>query len=270
VTNDARLNNAEVGMRTKLTSLLILLIICFFASTLMAASKKVKKEKTVQLSPLEQGTVTAVRNCDVAAVSTLFSKGVSPDLKINAKGDDLYSQLPSMGFFDNCRDTLALLVKSGANLKHRNSNGITAEYRFGTAFNLSNNILILMSQYGADFKSTIKCPKDGWTSACVDDSSVLMSLAGDGMVNLFIGRGPNFDQTTLEHLDFIEANSDINATNAKGQTALHIATASGNINNITYLLKHGADPAIKDKNGMTASDIAFASGNSSLMRLFTR
>lgn len=55
----------------------------------------------------------------------------------------------------------------------------------------------------------------------------------------------------------VEAGADVNLTDSKGETALFIATASPGYNGtrgaeiIRYLLDHGADPHIANRNGYT-------------------
>ena len=49
---------------------------------------------------------------------------------------------------------------------------------------------------------------------------------------------------------------DVNAVDSEGKTALHVAAAEGNKVLIGLFLDRGADPKIKDKEGMTAYDRA--------------
>ena len=54
----------------------------------------------------------------------------------------------------------------------------------------------------------------------------------------------------------VENGLDINAADARGQTALHGAALKGYDQVVQYLLDHGAKPDIKDKRGLTPLDFA--------------
>ena len=50
-----------------------------------------------------------------------------------------------------------------------------------------------------------------------------------------------------------------NARNAAGRTALHLAVLSGNAEMTALLMKYNCDPQVRDKNGLTARDLAVMS-----------
>ena len=58
----------------------------------------------------------------------------------------------------------------------------------------------------------------------------------------------------------MENGLDINAADARGQTALHGAALKGYDQVVQYLLDHGAKPDIKDKRGLTPLDFALGRG----------
>ena len=61
-----------------------------------------------------------------------------------------------------------------------------------------------------------------------------------------------------------ESGSDPNQTDARGLTALHVATALGLTDVVPVLLRHGAQPATRAGDGQTALGVALASGRRDL------
>jgi len=66
---------------------------------------------------------------------------------------------------------------------------------------------------------------------------------------------------------FLEQEPDVNAKDEFGYTALHLAADRGNINVVELLLKHGADPTIKDGDGLSAAEIAQVAGHAEITKL---
>jgi len=50
-----------------------------------------------------------------------------------------------------------------------------------------------------------------------------------------------------------ELHADVNAQDADGASALHYAAANGQIDLLTCLLQHGANPTVADESGETAA-----------------
>jgi len=57
---------------------------------------------------------------------------------------------------------------------------------------------------------------------------------------------------------------DVNALDAFGYTPLHLACDRGNLSAVQLLLRMGADPSIKDSDGLLASELAEIAGHSSV------
>ena len=54
----------------------------------------------------------------------------------------------------------------------------------------------------------------------------------------------------------LELGADVSSRDAKGQTALHVASKSGNIAAVKVLVDHSARTDVKDTEGLTATDVA--------------
>jgi len=62
----------------------------------------------------------------------------------------------------------------------------------------------------------------------------------------------------------------INQQNENGSTALHVAAQVGDVVTVGRLLELGAAVAPKDKNGISAHDIATANGHSNVAELINQ
>lgn len=71
-------------------------------------------------------------------------------------------------------------------------------------------------------------------------------------------------QKTVERL--VDAGADVNARNAQGRTALHVAANEGREGLVRYLLTRGAAPNLQDADGNTALHLAAAGGHDGCTR----
>lgn len=82
-----------------------------------------------------------------------------------------------------------------------------------------------------------------------------------------LAKGP----TPLELAErMIKAGADVNATTDAGVTALMIAAGHNNMPMIAFLIRNGADPAVKNKDGKTALDIAKTANHEQAARALER
>mmetsp|Transcript_28627 Transcript_28627/g.20685 ORF Transcript_28627/g.20685 Transcript_28627/m.20685 type:complete len:92 (-) Transcript_28627:114-389(-) len=63
-----------------------------------------------------------------------------------------------------------------------------------------------------------------------------------------------FSRSVLEFL--VDQGSDINAQDSEGMTPLHVSYELEEMDTFEYLLKKGADPSIKNKDGEVVSEKA--------------
>ena len=68
----------------------------------------------------------------------------------------------------------------------------------------------------------------------------------------------------------IARGDDLNATDARGRTALMLAAGRGDTTMVQLLLGAGADPARADAEGRTAADLARAAGHAAVAEALTR
>jgi hypothetical protein len=69
---------------------------------------------------------------------------------------------------------------------------------------------------------------------------------------------------------FSRGQTDLNAPDARGRTALMLATLNGRADAVAALLAYGADPRAADAQGMTPLAAARAAGNAEIVAIFAR
>ena len=80
-------------------------------------------------------------------------------------------------------------------------------------------------------------------------------------------------ELVLEHAKNTEEKSkywDVNSKDKNGCTPLHLASVYRYISNVSYLIKHGCDVSIIDKNGWTALDYAILPPNMKLVNILLK
>jgi ankyrin repeat protein len=69
---------------------------------------------------------------------------------------------------------------------------------------------------------------------------------------------------------FARGQPDLNARDARGRTALMLATVNGHADAVAALLAYGADPHLADAQGVTPLAAARAAGNAEIVAIFAR
>ncbi|MEO6921384.1 MAG: ankyrin repeat domain-containing protein [Collimonas sp.] len=164
-------------------------------------------------------------------------------------GDDVISKAPGLGKKNNA-ELLSLLLEKGANINSKNTKGDTA---FIMAANWRQISIIGQTKIGHQATVTglhelVKAKADANISNN-EGETALMAAAMNG------------DPSVLHAV--INANTNLNAQDAQGFTALMLIAAQpdGNGDALNVLIKSGADVHLKDSNGDTALILASMRGN---------
>lgn len=263
--------------RKLLISFVSFALMLLVAAPLLAASKEKATGPGLyhigandpKLSPIEEGAVNAAQRCDAEALKLILAKGVSPNLKVDGTGNLLLTKALTMNNFNLCHDAIATLINAGTDLNYVNKLGYSLTWMISDNSTTPMDIFYLMKEKKANFGFERKCSKKD--SMCIPKTTVLMDLAEKYGTNNALGlliRKLMTNQDAYNQISFIAKNSNINAKNSKGQTAMHLAAQKGYIYTVTVLLQLGADKGSKDNKGQTPVDAAFSSGNSDLIKLF--
>ena len=81
-------------------------------------------------------------------------------------------------------------------------------------------------------------------------------MKSDGVVGTPLHGACLYDRPDFIHY-FLEHGIDVNGTNDRHETALHMAVSKGHENVVALLCQHGANPLLKNARGFDALDIAY-------------
>ena len=190
-------------------------------------------------------------------------------------------------------DVLQYLISKGADPDHRDASGVSPLYRAAQLPNAKAVAMLVQQDVSLDVRSRTN-PEEA-TLAHVARGELLAELLEKGApvrnleeleytalhahggsaedVRLLLehganpnvreprtGRTPLFEAGAAGNLkamnDLLKAGADVNAQDFEGDTLLHRAGYGDNVELVKWLLRHGANPKIKNVHGKTAGDIA--------------
>jgi ankyrin repeat protein len=236
------------------------------AEVLIAAGADVNaKEDQYKFTPL----LTATYNGRYDFAAMLLNKGADPNdgslyLAVELRNMAVYSNRPNPPTVDRSMDALALikmLLDKGAdpNLAldmkppQIQAQGTVTIPAGGTALNRAVRstdlaTVKLLLEKGANPSLAIK---DGTTPIMQAAAGIAARGEEEEVIDLADRADP------LEAIKlFVEAGADVNAVNAQGNTAVHLAAQRGNDRIIEYLVSKGAKLDIVNKGNRTPLDMA--------------
>lgn len=159
-------------------------------------------------------------------------------------------------------------------------NDINAELLYGQTLlhydcrKVNHQVATFLLQHGADPNKPSACGNGPLSSAIVfGDIPLIQLLLQHGVnVNGPIGRGstPLILSVLSSQAKFdllLASGADIHLTDNLKRTVLHEAAYYGCKTMVGILIKAGADPNVKDKNGYTAIDCATERGHNNIVKL---
>lgn len=149
-----------------------------------------------------------------------------PDLNArNPSGETVLHRAVEKGM----KELVQAIVKSGANLRARSNSGETVLHL--AAMHVDPAMVAMLLAAGADPKARNDAGETPLHWAALSGNAPAASL-------------------------LIERGADPNIADLKGNRPLHAAADSGNLDMVKLVLSRSADPRAKNRNGLTAEDVA--------------
>lgn len=199
----------------------------------------------------------AMKRNMLESVRSLLEKGADPNVQIKyTSANHELQPIPDLPFLESPTRIVVAGTKSGTFPIGATPLYLAAQQRNAAAMKI-------LAEYGADssLRSTETVFFLGGSGRRVNyiaSNTPLMVAAGmDRVANNFWEYPQEYENQAFEAVKAaIEIDSDINATNEYGMTALHAATFINADDIVEILIKNGADPDVKDKFGQTPVSIS--------------
>ncbi|XP_040896234.1 oxysterol-binding protein-related protein 1 isoform X1 [Toxotes jaculatrix] len=215
-----------------------------------------------ELEPEEQ-FLHCARNGDLPGIQRLLMSKIREQthININCKGKSKsnlgWTPLHLACYFGH-RDVVEELLKAGADVNLPNNIGDTPLHK--AAFTGRKEVVMLLLHYDACatvINGTAQIPKDVTQNAEIRSMLEAAERTEERKLEeKLLEAAREGDFSTLTQLLSRKKPPDINCTDLLGNTPLHCAAYRGQRQCALKLLKNGASPNIKNKNGQTVFDLA--------------
>lgn len=168
-------------------------------------------------------------------------------------------------------EVLSCLIKNGAEVNARDQSGRTPLME--ACRHCRANVVTFLIEHGAEVNAHDQSGHTPLMEAC--------SHGEENAVTFLIEHGAdvdpqdNYEETALHHAVYSDCESlkilsclilkglDVNACESDGRSPLMIASVRGKVNSVAFLLEHGANVNLQNKNGETALYYAVSGYNGS-------
>uniref|UniRef100_A0AAQ5XGN3 Oxysterol-binding protein n=1 Tax=Amphiprion ocellaris TaxID=80972 RepID=A0AAQ5XGN3_AMPOC len=215
-----------------------------------------------ELDPEEQ-FLRYARNGDLPGVQRLLMSKIKEEtqININCKGKSKsnlgWTPLHLACYFGHT-DVVEELLKAGADVNLPNNIGDTPLHK--AAFTGRKEVVMLLLHYDACatvINGTAQIPKDVTQNAEIRSMLEAAERTEERKLEeKLLETAREGDLSTLTQLLSRKKPPDINCTDLLGNTPLHCAAYRGQRQCALKLLKSGANPGVKNKNGQSVSDLA--------------
>ncbi|XP_044217359.1 oxysterol-binding protein-related protein 1 isoform X1 [Thunnus albacares] len=215
-----------------------------------------------ELEPEEQ-FLHCARNGDLPGIQRLLMSKIREEMQINinckgkSKSNLGWTPLHLACYFGH-KDVVEELLKAGADVNLPNNIGDTPLHK--AAFTGRKEVVMLLLHYDACatvINGTAQIPKDVTQNAEIRSMLEAAERTEERKLEeQLLEAAREGDLSTLTQLLSRKKPPDINCTDLLGNTPLHCAAYRGQRQSALKLIKSGASPNIKNKNGQTVFDLA--------------
>ena len=221
--------------------------------------------------PSASTLVTAASMGDLGAVRSALRMGVPVDAMARIPRGGQYRELTALTIAADRGwvDVVAALVAHEADLQQTDGEGRTAMDRAAAAGHLE--VVKLLLAEGASPEGSGSAPTPLSTAARAGYLPVVQVLVERGADMTPSGALPLANAAAGGHTRTVEylvgRGVDVNAADAEGNTAMHLAAKNGHFYSVSRLLRFKADPNLANAHGETPLEIAVQNNRRDIVRL---
>src|SRR5579872_933174 len=225
----------------------------------------------------DESLLNAAAICDVDMSRSLVSRGANPNQLLDVFGSSALMQAVEQAVTGGqhvCATEVDVLLHGGGDPNVQNSNGKSAmsiAARWAVAPEIMDALLAHKGNPDIQMHVTrLKGQSVTTEEAAMEGTTPLMIMATDTSLELQLSseKFPDHERA-LHKLQAILKKANPNLQDSAGRTALMIAAAHRNAYIVHHLLEAGANAALKDKSGETASDYARRASQPDIVKLLS-